>query len=608
MNNENVNQNDEIEKTIVFDPNDNKTNEPKSNNNKIVIIIITLVLLVIIGVGTFFLLRDDKVKTTEPSIVLTKKEANLGNNETIDLKDYLVLENVNYDDLDISVNDNDLVIVDGSKLTSKRTSGTLDVIIKYNDQSVTLKININVGNNVSFKSDTITLEQNASFDLKDYLDLVNVSFDELEITISNDNLANLVDNKIFTKNSNGEFTINVKYNDLSSSLKVIVKTKTDIEIVNDAIENMLSISYGYNEKNYSQRYIVDRLNNRIVTTNTDCNDIINALAYKAGQIENDTYLKTKIEIDNVLIDDLSEVYKFLYNNIDTIEKISDNEYRLTVKNLKRIADVINHSELSYITINISENRINSIEFRHNQTQYNYFSKAFEYFYDIPSNTDIYVNNAVKCANNYNTFMAKQFKTKNITLNGKQHELKVQYNIETNFEVGPDRLLFANVYLDNKLIANNNSTTEYHENGGRGIELNFNTVPTYDITKADFFNNINTILEQNQILKGSDGKEYLVQHMYNAGISCFYQTKMAIIDDNGNTLTTILTDSLVVNHDQPLFSIHDNYITYTDVIIAENPLRISSANEYKLTINNGQIKKEYISDHRNDGTITIEPSC
>lgn len=85
-----------------------------------------------------------------------------------------------------------------------------------------IKADNNVERKINFKSETLNLSINETFDMRDYIDLVNVEYDNVKFTINDKNIVVIDEHFLLVPKSLGEVLITAKYKNASDSLKIII--------------------------------------------------------------------------------------------------------------------------------------------------------------------------------------------------------------------------------------------------------------------------------------------------------------------------------------------------------------------------------------------------
>lgn len=152
MNNENLEQNNEVqaEEIQTIEPIDNNQTveesiteiNKKPNKKKLIIALISVLVIAIIAVTCYFAFFKDKDTTTLEQRASFTEKMSTGQNETIDLNDYLKLDELDSSKLKISLNDDTLATIDGTKIVFNDKEGTVTVTVEYKDTIVNIDITV----------------------------------------------------------------------------------------------------------------------------------------------------------------------------------------------------------------------------------------------------------------------------------------------------------------------------------------------------------------------------------------------------------------------------------------------------------------------------------
>lgn len=85
-----------------------------------------------------------------------------------------------------------------------------------------IKTDNSVERKINFKSETLNLSLNETFDMRDYIDLVNVEYDSVKFTIDDKNIAIIDEHFLIVPKEIGETIIGAKYRNASDTLKIVI--------------------------------------------------------------------------------------------------------------------------------------------------------------------------------------------------------------------------------------------------------------------------------------------------------------------------------------------------------------------------------------------------
>jgi len=108
------------------------------------LVIIIVLLIIVIGI---LILKDNKKDLKHKTNINLKSEiASVVKDDTINLRDYLSLENVTFDKLEFSVSDESLAKINGDKVVVSGNKGSFNIIVKYQDIVKEIRVNIEAEN------------------------------------------------------------------------------------------------------------------------------------------------------------------------------------------------------------------------------------------------------------------------------------------------------------------------------------------------------------------------------------------------------------------------------------------------------------------------------
>lgn len=103
------------------------------NNKLFSISLMVIIILLIVVIGILIYKDNNQESKPKASINLKSEVVSVEVNNTINMSDYLSLENVTIDELEISVSDASLAKVEGSKVVANSSKGNFNIIVKYQD-------------------------------------------------------------------------------------------------------------------------------------------------------------------------------------------------------------------------------------------------------------------------------------------------------------------------------------------------------------------------------------------------------------------------------------------------------------------------------------------
>jgi len=191
--------------------------------NKKIIVIITLFALIIVGLCCISLSLIYRIKKIE----FLQDEITISTNQIINLYDYLKLENIDFEDLEVTANNN-LLVIDRNQIKSDNILGTSTITVKHEDLIDNLKVNIETEESKellqaienSINLDSYKLNYYTNFVNNDFNSTVGVDNKNKEATYYGNNCNLFLDVIIKNLNNSGEIKLpnhiadtNLKFNE-----------------------------------------------------------------------------------------------------------------------------------------------------------------------------------------------------------------------------------------------------------------------------------------------------------------------------------------------------------------------------------------------------------
>ena len=190
-------------------------------------IIVFIVLILLIGGYFIYDIFFNKEKV-EVSFSFKNDSITMGLNSAYDLKDNIDFTNLGIESITFVLSDNQIVSLENNALISNTKVGEVTLTATYKDIVRTMNVIVSDGTDktlsLKFLRSSIDLNDNSSKNVYKYLDLKNIDKSSVVFSSSDSTVAYISGDNIITK-GNGETVISAKFDDITSSMKVVVGKK-----------------------------------------------------------------------------------------------------------------------------------------------------------------------------------------------------------------------------------------------------------------------------------------------------------------------------------------------------------------------------------------------